>query len=653
METKATWLTRWQRVQQMSQYFWKRWTSDYLNQLQMRTKWTKINDAPKINDLVLIKDENLPPTQWLTGRITATFPGDDGFIRVVNVRTKNGEFKRPIAKICALPEKITDFSNFPNIQKQLSQKETTQEETDKRSEIRANLTRTKARIFKHKPVNILPIITALLAICTTISHQAPLNNKPYEITQFNSAPGLYFEKTHDVYMTHSSWNVLSYLNLDNLKNEFETFRMNLTTAKEFCWRKALPNGGCKHIVSHLSRRLDTLESRNTLIFNEHRPRRSVPTLHFIGDIFGDLFGTLGSKFEAKYGNDLSSLVKNDEHLLLLLKNHTSILESTLNLVKHDELNLQKQIEHVNTLADTFKNHSNEIENEEKLHNYFTYLTQVINEYDRQQAAIIQVITNSKRNYISHELFTPAQVERQVEIITQQVGTEFQIPTGIEIYSVSKISVYKINNQYIFKISIPLLKAQMYKLYEISRIPMINDNDFLWIENNEKYLLTSLDRKFYQFLDNFDGCIPYMNKQALICEKPTHWFTSNKEDCVWEIFNHIPRTACKIVRKQASLFVTALSQNQFIFVVKDQAKVTIICKDSVSHDWLRGEGLLALQPQCYLTGENIHLNTRHEFKNGSEIVIPNIDSIREWILESDKMNHFNLTANCFGWASEYH
>lgn len=51
LETKATWLSRWQKVQQMTQYFWKRWTADYLNQLQVRSKWTKeSNESLKPND---------------------------------------------------------------------------------------------------------------------------------------------------------------------------------------------------------------------------------------------------------------------------------------------------------------------------------------------------------------------------------------------------------------------------------------------------------------------------------------------------------------------------------------------------------------------------------------------------------------------------
>lgn len=34
LETKISWLDRWQHVQQMVQYFWKRWQAEYLYQLQ-------------------------------------------------------------------------------------------------------------------------------------------------------------------------------------------------------------------------------------------------------------------------------------------------------------------------------------------------------------------------------------------------------------------------------------------------------------------------------------------------------------------------------------------------------------------------------------------------------------------------------------------
>lgn len=340
LEARASWLTRWQKVQQMAQYFWKRWTADYLNELQMRTKWAGAGDAPVVNDLVLIKDENLPPTQWSTGRIVATFPGEDGLTRVVRVKTKDGEYKRPITKICALPEK---YENIPMYD-------------DKEEHIKSNFGRVASR---KNSFGILPVITALLVMCANITSQSPIT-KPYSISKFDTSPGIYFEKTHDVYMTHSNWNMLAYLDLRTLHDKFRSLETNLAAAKEFCFRRASHSGGCRNIISHLKMKLEHINEKNSLIFEQKREKRSIPTLHCVGDIFGDLFGTLGSRFEQEYDHDLSKLIKNDEHLLLLMKNHTSILETTLNLVKNDEANLQKQNDHLNSLTESFKNFSNAI-----------------------------------------------------------------------------------------------------------------------------------------------------------------------------------------------------------------------------------------------------------------------------------------------------
>ncbi|XP_055909612.1 uncharacterized protein LOC129944287 [Eupeodes corollae] len=58
----VTHIDRWKRVQALAEGFWRKWNSEYLARLQQRPKWMKIQAMPKIGDLVLLKDERLPPT---------------------------------------------------------------------------------------------------------------------------------------------------------------------------------------------------------------------------------------------------------------------------------------------------------------------------------------------------------------------------------------------------------------------------------------------------------------------------------------------------------------------------------------------------------------------------------------------------------------
>ncbi|XP_045450304.1 uncharacterized protein LOC123659081 [Melitaea cinxia] len=101
----ATGLTmnRYRRIEQLRQQFWRRWSREYIGELQQRTKWKTHHDDLTIDHLVLIKDENLPPLKWRLGRITRIYPGTDGVTRVADIRTATGTTRRAFSKICPLP----------------------------------------------------------------------------------------------------------------------------------------------------------------------------------------------------------------------------------------------------------------------------------------------------------------------------------------------------------------------------------------------------------------------------------------------------------------------------------------------------------------------------------------------------------------------
>lgn len=107
-------LGRWQLVQKMTQHFWRRWQDEYLVQLQQRPKWATAKKNVQVGQLVLITNDNQPPTQWPLGRIPSVHPGTDGAVRVVSIKTKSDHIKRPILRISPLPieEADEDISNF-------------------------------------------------------------------------------------------------------------------------------------------------------------------------------------------------------------------------------------------------------------------------------------------------------------------------------------------------------------------------------------------------------------------------------------------------------------------------------------------------------------------------------------------------------------
>ena len=102
LEEKVAPLERWKRVLQIAQAFWKRWTHEYLQALQRRAKWHNVERNIKIGDIVLIKNELVPPSQWPLGKIAELRPGRDGIVRVAIVETAKATYTRRIVKLVPL-----------------------------------------------------------------------------------------------------------------------------------------------------------------------------------------------------------------------------------------------------------------------------------------------------------------------------------------------------------------------------------------------------------------------------------------------------------------------------------------------------------------------------------------------------------------------
>jgi hypothetical protein len=96
-------VNRWRKLKALTQAFALRWKEEYLKELHKRTKWRDPNRNITIDDIVVIRCENLPPTEWRLGRVHQLHPGSDGLVRVVTLKTLKGLITRPITKLVLLP----------------------------------------------------------------------------------------------------------------------------------------------------------------------------------------------------------------------------------------------------------------------------------------------------------------------------------------------------------------------------------------------------------------------------------------------------------------------------------------------------------------------------------------------------------------------
>ena len=100
-------LKKWTHCQAIIQHFWQRWSREYLSTLQARSKWQHQSPNLQVGDIVVLKHEKTFSCHWPLARVTAVFPGQDGLVRVAEVKTATGQYKRPVVKLSLLHRPAT------------------------------------------------------------------------------------------------------------------------------------------------------------------------------------------------------------------------------------------------------------------------------------------------------------------------------------------------------------------------------------------------------------------------------------------------------------------------------------------------------------------------------------------------------------------
>ena len=93
---------RWNLCQKLNQDFWTQWKAEYLTILNRYTKWKQPQRDVTVGDIVLLKDDELFSRSWPMARVVKVFPGKDGKVRVADVKTQRGTYRRPIVKLVVL-----------------------------------------------------------------------------------------------------------------------------------------------------------------------------------------------------------------------------------------------------------------------------------------------------------------------------------------------------------------------------------------------------------------------------------------------------------------------------------------------------------------------------------------------------------------------
>ena len=104
---------RFEFVQMLVNHFWKCFVREYFPTLIKRAKWRIKGRQLQAGDVVLLVDYSTARGKRDLGKIIEVFPGSDGIVRNVKVKTAKGEYKRSVQKCYPLVETDSSTKAWP------------------------------------------------------------------------------------------------------------------------------------------------------------------------------------------------------------------------------------------------------------------------------------------------------------------------------------------------------------------------------------------------------------------------------------------------------------------------------------------------------------------------------------------------------------
>lgn len=477
----------------------------------------------------------------------------------------------------------------------------------------------------------MAMLLTLLIIITR-----PINTSgSVEISQFEHHPGIYFENQGTVYLSNTRWNIITYYDLKNYVREITDIRTAIKTLRISC--NEMKNDACQGYINQLDQNFEEIRDRNEIILNSGQSRRKRATLNFVGNILGDVFGVLGEKFEEEYVKDLRKIKNNENHLQMLIKNHTTIAETTLNVLKRDEEELSQQSQHINNLIEEMHNINDERTKMDKFTNMALQLMIALTKYEAKQNNILNVLLDVHNKLINANIITPQQLRLQIQKIHSSVDSSILIPGEDahnelkSLYNIMHIQAMTSNEQIVFKLTLPLITNERFQLFKLITVPTRRENNLIWVEPSTSYLLTTVRRNFYYAMTEGEKerCEQY-GTNTLICERRNQLYDAKNDKLACEInlLNHNENLSGRCKFRTSNLedvWIPLSASNNWIFAIYDNRQMDVICNNQVERQAIQGEGIVTIPPECIVRHGSIEITAQNSVETAIlESILPEVN-----------------------------
>lgn len=569
---------RWKLIQKIKKDFWKQWTSGYLHQLQQRYKWKNQQKTPDIGEVVILKEDNIDPSNWPLAIVTDVHHSRDNLVRVVTLRkAKGGLIKRPIHKLVPLPVTTNEVINKERNTAKLS---------GPRKQNR-NLWRIA-----------YTAILFLIMLRQTSAQQYHLHYPQ---------PGLYIEHIGHAKIDRGTFRIELRFDKHKINNDTACVASVITQVSSLCdtAKELAPNTQCTQLIQHLQEKQKQIEWTNkgmqAVISN--RGKRGL-----MGKLLTSLFGVNDEVYM-----DIEKLDQNQRELIKTSTHQTKFMLHALSTFNETEIRINNHLKR-------FQESINQgIEAIKDMQHWYSQIDQ--NKLNIQLLSVYQIVANyidDVLNYHKHlleahyhrgqflELISPTHVEETITVASKNLPHNIKIISYPVLYTDVKHSKEFIHVFGFFIIT----EVNDFLLLKTTPIPLKITQEAYWIlDVSSDFLAVDYNSQLYFQLteEELHNC-HFIHQDTYICSPTTTRNLEKSSNCILdEIYQRTENTSCPVIKQpiKSTIWKKLYTPNAWMFLSGNKLKVAVICEGIREDVTLNKTGIIQISPNCLIkTNRNI-------------------------------------------------
>lgn len=580
-----------------------RWKDEYLVTLQKRNKLRHFVENSKEGGVVLIKNENSHLERCSLTRVKEIYEGKDEKVLVVKLKHFNNIKKIPNQKIIEL-----------SIAEELNKREQSKVRSFHKKIEQSN----KNIVLKPLWVLMLFLLTATKVNCVLNNHSGGASVKEIPL---NTA--LYLDNVGSMNIIHSKWSLIIHYDLEQYYEEIKRIKKLKEKIESQCSVLGEFRGTCEMMVWSINRRYVLMEqNNNNLLLKKESQKRS--SFEFDGSIYHILFGMMDVEDRKLMEENMRNIFQNEDKLQLLARHQTSIVNSTMNVLKKtsEEVNnsFSKIYQQLKVFYDEVQNGSSSERIMIRFQVVITQLNLMIDEYIEVQSSIMNLLIDVNHGHINPHLLTTSQLQEELLNIQKCLQNDVSL-SGIktntelkEVYSLMKAKGIIMDNRLLIQAEIPLYKIHASEIYEIIRLPVEGNNTAMIPIVEGDYIVYNFETNLYSLMwqSQLNACSK-ISQRAYSCKENFSWKSAVERTCEVSALKQSRNAECyfqEIIKK--SIWKKLSTENQWLFTVFERFTLTIDCginkRESLT---LPSKGILNLAAGCTAVYEDITLSSSQQ------------------------------------------